>query len=201
MDKATIVKRVMKLYFTFFEAIKTQQDPLTCMQLFEKTQVLCALNNGAESVNSVNSLIERALAKQSWRTHQGFYHGRPIMVMKNDYSQGLFNGDTGLVMNNDQGVLAACFLGNRMLRWVPLNRLPAHETAYAMTVHKSQGSEFEEVCIILPEQATALLTRELLYTAITRAKVKISLIATESILIQALTSQQDREMGLMMEID
>ena len=201
MDKATIVKRVMKLYFTFFEAIKTQQDPLTCMQLFEKTQVLCALNNGAESVNSVNSLIERALAKQSWRTHQGFYHGRPIMVMKNDYSQGLFNGDTGLVMNNDQGVLAACFLDNRMLRWVPLNRLPAHETAYAMTVHKSQGSEFEEVCIILPEQATALLTRELLYTAITRAKVKISLIATESILIQALTSQQDREMGLMMEID
>ncbi len=201
MDKATIEKRVMKLYFTFFEAIKTQQDPLTCMQLFEKTQVLCALNNGAESVNSVNSLIERALAKQSWRTHQGFYHGRPIMVMKNDYSQGLFNGDTGLVMNNDQGVLAACFLDNRMLRWVPLNRLPAHETAYAMTVHKSQGSEFEEVCIILPEQATALLTRELLYTAITRAKVKISLIATESILIQALTSQQDREMGLMMEID
>ena len=201
MDKATIVKRVMKLYFTFFEAIKTQQDPLTCMQLFEKTQVLCALNNGAESVDSVNSLIEQALAKQSWRTHQGFYHGRPIMVMKNDYSQGLFNGDTGLVMNNDQGVLAACFLGNRMLRWVPLNRLPAHETAYAMTVHKSQGSEFEEVCIILPEQATALLTRELLYTAITRAKVKISLIATESILIQALTSQQDREMGLMMEID
>ena len=201
MDKATIVKRVMKLYFTFFEAIKTQQDPLTCMQLFEKTQVLCALNNGAESVNSVNSLIERALAKQSWRTHQGFYHGRPIMVMKNDYSQGLFNGDTGLVMNNDQGVLAACFLNNRMLRWVPLNRLPAHETAYAMTVHKSQGSEFEEVCIILPEQATALLTRELLYTAMTRAKVKISLIATESILIQAVTSQQDREMGLMMEID
>ena len=201
MDKATIVKRVMKLYFTFFEAIKTQQDPLTCMQLFEKTQVLCALNNGAESVDSVNSLIERALAKQSWRTHQGFYHGRPIMVMKNDYSQGLFNGDTGLVMNNDQGVLAACFLGNRMLRWVPLNRLPAHETAYAMTVHKSQGSEFEEVCIILPEQATALLTRELLYTAMTRAKVKISLIATESILIQAVTSQQDREMGLMMEID
>ena len=201
MDKATIVKRVMKLYFTFFEAIKTQQDPLTCMQLFEKTQVLCALNNGAESVDSVNSLIERALAKQSWRTHQGFYHGRPIMVMKNDYSQGLFNGDTGLVMNNGQGVLAACFLDNRLLRWVPLNRLPAHETAYAMTVHKSQGSEFEEVCIILPEQATALLTRELLYTAMTRAKVKISLIATESILIQALTSQQDREMGLMMEID
>ena len=201
MDKATIQQRVMKLYHAFFEAIKTHQDPLTCMQLFEKTRVLCALNNGPESVDSVNSLIERALAKQSWRTHQGFYHGRPIMVMKNDYNQGLFNGDTGLVMNNDQGVLAACFLDNRIVRWVPLNRLPAHETAYAMTVHKSQGSEFEEVCIILPEQATALLTRELLYTAMTRAKVKIGLIATEAILIQAVTSQQDREMGLMMEID
>lgn len=200
LDQATIQQRVMKLYFTFFEAIKTQRDPLTCMQLFEKSRVLCALNNGAESVKSVNNMVERVLAKQSWRTHQGFYHGRPIMVMKNDYSQGLFNGDTGLVMNNDRGVLAACFLDNNTVRWIPLNRLPVHETAYAMTVHKSQGSEFEEVCIILPEQATALLTRELLYTAMTRAKVKIGLIATESTLIQAVRSQQNREMGLMMEI-
>jgi exodeoxyribonuclease V alpha subunit len=87
------------------------------------------------------------------------------------------------------------------LRWVALNRLPTHETAYAMTVHKSQGSEFDKVCIVLPEQSTPLLTRELLYTAMTRAKVQVSLVATGSILSQAVTSQHQREMGLIMEME
>jgi len=79
--------------------------------------------------------------------------------------------------------------------------LPAHETAYAMTVHKSQGSEFDKVCIVLPEQSTPLLTRELLYTAITRAKQQANLIATESMLRQAVTTQHQREMGLAIELE
>jgi len=200
-DQATIQQRAMDVYHAFFEAIKSQQDAVTCLQLFEQSRVLCALKQGPESVDSVNYLVERALAKQAWRTHQGFYHGRPIMVTQNDYRQGLFNGDTGLVLNNEQGELAACFLDNDALRWVALNRLPAHETAYAMTVHKSQGSEFDKVCIVLPEQSTPLLTRELLYTAMTRAKEQVSLVAMESTLIQAVTSQHQREMGLIMEIE
>ena len=200
-DQATIQQRVMDLYQPFFEAIKSQQPAITCLQLFEKNRVLCALKQGPESVDSVNYLVERALAKQAWRTHQGFYHGRPIMVTQNDYRQGLFNGDTGLVLNNEHGELAACFLDKDTLRWVALNRLPSHETAYAMTVHKSQGSEFDKVCIILPEQSTPLLTRELLYTAMTRAKVQVSLVATGSILSQAVISQHQREMGLIMEIE
>jgi exodeoxyribonuclease V alpha subunit len=145
--------------------------------------------------------VERALAKQAWRTHQGFYDGRPIMVTQNDYRQGLFNGDTGLVLKNEQGEWAACFLVDDHIRWVALNHLPVHETAYAMTVHKSQGSEFETVCIVLPEQSTPLLTRELLYTAITRAKEHVSFVATEAMLRQAVTSQHEREMGLSMGID
>jgi exodeoxyribonuclease V alpha subunit len=201
IDQATIQQRVMDLYQAFFEAIKSQQSAVTCLQLFEQNRVLCALKQGPESVDSVNYLVERALAKQAWRTHQGFYHGRPIMVTQNDYRQGLFNGDTGLVLNNEHGELAACFLDKDTLRWVALNRLPTHETAYAMTVHKSQGSEFDKVCIVLPEQSTPLLTRELLYTAMTRAKVQVSLVATGSILSQAVTSQHQREMGLIMEME
>lgn len=200
-DQSTIQQRVMALYQPFFKAIKSQQPTITCLQLFEQNRVLCALKQGPESVDSVNYLVERALAKQAWRTHQGFYHGRPIMVTQNDYRQGLFNGDTGLVMNNERGELAACFLDKDTVRWVSLNRLPSHETAYAMTVHKSQGSEFDKVCIILPEQSAPLLTRELLYTAMTRAKVQVTLVATVSILTQAVISQHQREMGLIMELE
>ncbi len=199
MAQITIQQQVMTLYQAFFEAITHQQPALQCLQLFEQSRVLCALKRGPESVDSVNYLIERALAKQAWRTHHSFYYGRPIMVTQNDYRQGLFNGDTGLILHDEQGELAACFVDNGTLSWVALNRLPAHETAYAMTVHKSQGSEFDKVCIVLPEQSTPLLTRELLYTAITRAKQQVSLIATEGMLRYAVSTQHQREMGLVLE--
>jgi len=201
MDQMSIQLRVMSLYQAFFKAVQNQQNARVCLELFEQSRVLCALKRGPESVDSVNYLVERALAKQAWRTHQGFYHGRPIMVTQNDYRQSLFNGDMGLILHDDQGELAACFIDNDALRWIALNRLPAHETAYAMTVHKSQGSEFDKVCIVLPENSTPLLTRELLYTAITRAKKQVSLIATEPMLRQAVITQHQREMGLRMELE
>ena len=195
VDQAMIIQQVMTLYQAFFEAIKANQTAEKCLELFEQSRVLCALKQGPESVETVNYLIERALAKQAWRTHQGFYHGRPIMVTQNDYRQGLFNGDTGLILYDDKGRLAACFEDGEGLRWLALNRLPAHETAYAMTVHKSQGSEFDKVCILLPEQPSALLSHELLYTAITRAKERVVLLATENIIRQTVISQHQREMG------
>ena len=195
VDQAMIIQQVMALYQAFFEAIKANQTAGKCLELFEQSRVLCALKQGPESVETVNYLIERALAKQAWRTHQGFYHGRPVMITQNDYRQGLFNGDTGLILYDDKGRLAACFEDGDDLRWLALNRLPGHETAYAMTVHKSQGSEFDKVCILLPEQPSALLSRELLYTAITRAKEQVVLLATEDIVRQTVISQHQREMG------
>ena len=118
------------------------------------------------------------------------------MITQNDYRLGLFNGDIGLILFNDQGVLSACFTGEKGLRWYTLARLPAHETAFAMTIHKSQGSEFDKVCIVLPEQSNPLLSRELIYTAITRAKKQLSIIATENSLRQAINTQYRRETGL-----
>ena len=158
--------------------------------------MLSALKQGPQSVTSVNKLIETNLLKQGWKTNQTFYHGRPIMVVKNDYQQRLFNGDVGLLLYNEHGVLQACFLSDTGLRWVALNRLPTHETVFAMTIHKSQGSEFDTVCVLLPEEETALLNRELLYTAVTRAKKKISLFSSDMILHQTVTSQHQRETGL-----
>ncbi len=197
VERSIIQQRVMVLYTAFFEAIRTHQTAETCLRLFEQSRVLCALKQGPESVETVNYLIERALAKQTWRTHQRFYHGRPIMITQNDYRQSLFNGDTGLILYDEKGRLAACFNNGDSLRWLALNRLPAHETAYAMTVHKSQGSEFDRVCILLPTQLSPLLNRELLYTAITRAKQHVAIMAQESVLRQTIVSKHEREMGLI----
>jgi exodeoxyribonuclease V alpha subunit len=178
-DAMTIQHHVAALYSPFFDAVKQREPAETCLALFEKSRVLCALKQGPESVDSVNTWVERGLIKQGWRTQHHFYHGRPIMVTQNDYRHGLFNGDTGLVLYDEQGQLSACFLEQKGVRWLPLNRLPVHETAYAMTVHKSQGSEFDAVCIVLPEQTSPVLNRSLLYTAMTRARLKVSLVASE----------------------
>jgi exodeoxyribonuclease V alpha subunit len=188
LDLATICDVVMPMYGNFFMAIKTRQSAEICLTLFEQSRVLCALKHGPQSVDSVNVWVERSLARQGWRTQHDFYHGRPIMVTRNDYRHGLFNGDTGLVLYDEQGQLFAYFLTEEGIRRLPLNRLPAHETAFAMTVHKSQGSEFDNVCVVLPEQPSPILGKALLYTAITRAKKQVSLIAPEQCLRQALFS-------------
>ncbi len=195
-DDNSIQKQVIQGYKAYFEAIKTNQDAVSCLRIFEQYRVLSALKQGPQSVASVNGLIEAYLQKQGWKTNQTFYHGRPIMVVKNNYQQRLFNGDVGLVLYNEQGVLQACFLGDNKVRWIPLNRLPAHEIVFSMTIHKSQGSEFDAVCVLLAEEETALLNRELLYTAVTRAKKKISLFSSDMILHKTVTTQHQRETGL-----
>lgn len=190
------VNTVIEGYQDYIDAINRHAEAEECLKRFEQFRVLCALKQGPQSVTAVNVLIERHLAKLAWRTQQDFYHGRPIMITQNDYRQQLFNGDIGLILKDEKGQLRACFLFDDLLRFIPLSRLPAHETAYAMTIHKSQGSEFEKVCVLLPEEDSALLTRELLYTAITRAKSQVALIAAEHIIRRTVSTQHYRETGL-----
>lgn len=195
-DPASLLATVAQLYQPFLDAMKANETALVCLQTFEQQRVLCALKQGPQSVQSVNDAIERHIQKQSWRTQQGFYHGRPIMVTQNDYRQQLFNGDTGLILRDTSGELKACFLFDNTLHWFDLARLPAHETAYAITIHKSQGSEFDNVCIVLAEEESPLLTKELLYTAITRAKKQVMLLCSEAILSKTVLTQHQRETGL-----
>ena len=183
-------------YQPYFNAIMASENPLNCIEAFEVFRVLCAIKQGPQSVASVNTIIERHIAKLGWRTQHHFYHGRPIMITQNDYRQQLFNGDTGLILKDETGQLRACFLIDNVLRWVDLIRLPAHETAFAITIHKSQGSEFEHVCVVLPQEDTAILNRELLYTGITRAKKQVSLFCNEVILRKTVLTQHERESGL-----
>jgi exodeoxyribonuclease V alpha subunit len=136
------------------------------------------------------------LAQRGWRTSLPFYAGRPIMITQNDYRQRLFNGDTGIILHDETGQLRACFCFDEEVRWVPINRLPAHETAFAMTVHKSQGSEFDSVSILLPDEISPILNRELLYTAITRAKQQVFILSKEVTLRHTIQTRHQRESGL-----
>lgn len=119
------------------------------------------------------------------------------MILHNDYALNLFNGDTGILWPNETGALRAWFLqpdGN-LCSYLP-SRLPAHQTGYAMTVHKSQGSEFENVLLVLPETDTPVLTRELIYTAVTRAKENLTIHAVPDIVSVAATRPGVRFSGL-----
>lgn len=162
-------------------------------------RVLCAHRSGPASVEQLNPLLGRLLGQRGRQS----YAGRPLLITQNDYATQLFNGDVGVlhVVQREgprRRELAACFrAADGHTRAVSLARLPTHESAYALTVHKSQGSEFDHVAIVLPERGSRLLSRELLYTAITRAKRGVSLYASELALRTALSRRVERASGLV----
>ncbi|MAX52692.1 MAG: exodeoxyribonuclease V subunit alpha [Methylophaga sp.] len=195
-DEKQQQSRFLKGYQAFIDAVESKQTPQTVVEAFDSFRILAALKQGPQSVLSVNRLLMRLLAQRGWRTSLPFYAGRPIMITQNDYRQRLFNGDTGIILYDDSGQLRACFCFDEEVRWVPINRLPAHETAFAMTVHKSQGSEFDSVSILLPDEISPILNRELLYTAITRAKQQVFILSKEGTLRHTIQTRHQRESGL-----
>ena len=181
------------------EYLKTR-DPKKALSLFEQHRILCALREGPYGVNYLNSLVEQQLRKEKLIVnHPKWYSGRPLMITHNDYSLRLFNGDVGIVLpdaeNSDE--LRAFFpTSEGNIRKFSLLRLPDHETVYALTIHKSQGSEFNEVLVILPDTPSPILTRELIYTAITRAKKRVEIWGSEEIFRTAVSSRIERSSGL-----
>jgi exodeoxyribonuclease V alpha subunit len=161
-------------------------------------RVLCATRRGPRGVEGLNRAIEAALSERGLlAVEQPFYSGRPLIITENDYGQSLFNGDIGVVaFDENRGRSVAVFEHATGHRTVPVSRLPAHETVFAMTVHKSQGSEFDQVLLILPETPSAVLSRELLYTGITRARRTILVSAPTPVLQYAAGRQLERHSGL-----
>lgn len=147
-------------------------DPASALGQLDKFRILCAHRHGPLGVGEVNQRIETALERAGllYRTGE-WYPGRPILITSNDHHLQLFNGDVGIILRDENGALRAFFnTGQGPPRALSPARLPAHETVFAMSIHKSQGSEFDEVGIVLPRPNSPLLTRELLYTAVTRAR-------------------------------
>lgn len=191
-----LLPRVIGGYGAFLAAA-TPEEALRRLGDF---RILCATRRGPFGVENINRLAEHALAGEGLiDAETAHYHGRPVLIRTNDYQLRLFNGDVGLILRDAEsgGELRAFFLdAEGCLRRVLPARLPAHETTFAMTVHKSQGSEFPRVLLILPERNVAVLTRELVYTGLTRARTEVELWAHAGTLRTAILRRTARSSGL-----
>jgi exodeoxyribonuclease V alpha subunit len=198
-----LVAQLMPTYIEFFAAVK-EGDVAKAFDCLQQQQVLCAQKSGDWGVYRLNNLIENELHKQGLiDTSRVFYSGRPIMLSQNDHHQKLFNGDIGIVMVDPKHaeLQKVWFISAEgQIRGLLSSRLPVHETLYAMTIHKSQGSEFEHVYLCLPDikhlAGAKSLSRELLYTGLTRAKRSFSLYASQQALQLSLQQQCKRGSGL-----
>jgi len=175
------------------------EDIHTVFSEFGKFQVLCALHRGRRGVERINSRVEYYLASKGYSCRSNsWYHGRPVLITRNDYTLNLFNGDIGICLKDEEtGSTKVWFeRPDGTLKSFFPNRLPERETVFAMTIHKSQGSEFDEVVVVLPAAENRILSRELLYTGITRARKVVRVAAARDVLKLTVGSTNERTSGL-----
>lgn len=193
--------RVLERYSQYL----TADEPIRALELFNQFKILCAIKIGSFGVFTINRMVERILHDHGLiypenRYSEQWYKGRPVLITRNDYSTGLFNGDMGIALpeiNTKSGTLKIIFpVKSGEVRQVPISRLPEHETVYAMTIHKSQGSEFKDVLIILPDKHYPILTRELIYTGVTRATNSVTIWGKKEVLKEAIMNRIERTSGL-----
>ncbi len=175
-------------------------EPAAAFDCLARFKILAAVRKGPFGAEALNARVERLLRRQNLipphLPRGGWYPGRPVMITRNDYNHGLFNGDVGIAMEGP-GQTQVVFPGpGGGFRSMAAHQLPEHETVYAMTIHKSQGSEFERIMVVLPNSDLPLLTRELIYTAITRARGAIEIWADPELLARAVRRPLRRASGL-----
>ncbi len=196
----SLKRSLVTLVVAGYGAYLASESPAEALQRFDSFRILCALRQGAYGVSGINALVEEILASKGLiDTHSRWYPGRPVMITVNDYHLKLFNGDVGIVLPDPES-------GDTLRVWFPASeggvrsispvRLPAHETVYAMTVHKSQGSEFDKVLMLLPGHDSEALTRELIYTGLTRAKSNVEVWGAEKVFDTAVSRRIERKSGL-----
>ncbi|MBM3073077.1 exodeoxyribonuclease V subunit alpha [Lelliottia sp. RWM.1] len=198
-DYLAMLNDALHGYQRFLENIQQQSMPGQVIAAFGEFQLLCALREGPFGVTGLNERLEQVLTQKRKivrSAHSRWYEGRPVMISRNDSALGLFNGDIGIALDRGQGLRVWFQMPDGSVKSVQPSRLPEHETAWAMTVHKSQGSEFNHAALILPPQLSPVITRELVYTAITRARQRLSLYTDERVLVQAIVTRTERRSGL-----
>ncbi|AOS83694.1 exodeoxyribonuclease V subunit alpha [Chlorobaculum limnaeum] len=197
--RETLKKRLKAPVLDGFRACLEAETPAEALRLFDRFRILTALREGPWGATGMNHTAETLLHESGLvRRDTQFYRGRPVLVTENDYIHKLFNGDTGIILPDpESGHLRAFFAApDGTVRAIPPEFLPKHETAFAMTVHKSQGSEFDRVLMVLPPEDSILLTRELIYTGITRARHSVTLWSDEAVFIAAVKRRTERRSGL-----
>ena len=180
-------------YATLCEAT----GPTLALAQLGQQSVLTAVRQGPAGSETINAGITERLARRfDFNPIEPWYHGRPVMVRRNDYKTGLYNGDVGIALRNTDGQLRVWFEGDNGLRAFLPSALPAHDSVYAMTIHKSQGSEFDAVTLVLPDYDVPVLTRELFYTGLTRTRQRLLVFAERSALQRALNRRVNRISGI-----
>jgi len=191
-----LTQRVQQVFARYTD----DEPPQALFEKLAEVRILCAVKEGPRGVRQVNAQIEQLIKSElQINTDTAWYAGQPILITRNAYDLRLFNGDVGIILPDaDSGGRLKAYFQNPDggIRKILPSRLPSHETAYAMTVHKSQGSEFQRVLFILPDRDTPLLTRELVYTAITRASRRVEIWGDAAILCAAVSRQIKRTSGL-----
>jgi exodeoxyribonuclease V alpha subunit len=188
-----------KRYSAYMDLIAGHADAAQIFAAFNRFRVLCAVRRGSRGVEGINQAVEQYLDKRGYECQgRGWYPGRPVLITSNDYSLDLYNGDIGICLPDPiDGSPRVWFeRPDRSLKSCLPYRLPQCETAFALTVHKSQGSEFDEVLVVLPDADNPVLSRELIYTAVTRARKGVLLSAGKEVFSQALARKIQRFGGL-----
>ena len=199
---ADLVQTIADIYAAIYTQLKTLQDPQQMLEMFAQFRLLCSMRHGPKGNLAMSAKIEAALRQRKLIGQHDVYHGKLIMITTNSYHLNLFNGDTGVILTSlESGEHQAWFTGTaNQLRCLHVRRLPAHESALAITVHKSQGLEFDRVGVVLPDKleghTQSLLTREMIYTGITRARQKVTIYAKPEILKSAIENRTLKHSGL-----
>ena len=186
-----------------WRALATAATPAQALALSTRLRILTAVREGPQGARTLNTRIERLLLESQGASlpraaGQGHFHGQLLIVTENSYRHRLFNGDIGICLRDEQGALAAWFPGDdpAQPRAFHPAALPAHESAFAMTVHKAQGSEFDTVWLLLPARSNRVLSRELVYTGLTRARRELHVAGSEAVIREALARHASRWSGL-----
>jgi exodeoxyribonuclease V alpha subunit len=172
------------------------RSPEALLDALESFRLLAPEREGRMGVHGINAAVERWLARHGHPVHEPWYHGRPVLVTANDYTTGVFNGDLGVVWREGGNVVVQLRGSDGAARPIAPVRLPSVETAWAMTVHKAQGSEFDDVLVVVPETASRVMNRELLYTAVTRARRGVTIVGSDGAIRSAVARSTGRTSGL-----
>lgn len=197
-DVADIVTAALAGYAPFVAVVRASRDHAEAFAAFERYRVLCALRVGARGSVALNAAIDMRLRTVlDVATGAVWYHGRAVMITRNDALLGVFNGDIGLCwFTPGEGLRVHLRRADGQWRAIAPARLGACEDAYALTIHKAQGSEFEAIDVVLPDRPSRLVVRELIYTAVTRARSRLALWSSDEVLEQGVAVRTVRHSGL-----
>lgn len=201
-DHPAALERLVEDTAERYARLRNVTDPSLALAELSRQIILTAVRHGPAGNHTLNAAITERLARRlDFAPTQTWYHGRPIMIRRNDYRTGLYNGDVGIALAAPDGRLRVWIAADDGLKAFIPSALPAHETVYAMTVHKSQGSEFDAVSLVLPPHDTPVLSRELLYTGITRARSKLSFYGPRHAVRDVVTTHTQRASNLAALLD